>query len=184
MPGGRGTLITSEDIYVRYNPYFRHMPQGLPNRPDLRKDSCYIIYNDDGTVAMGPMGERYCFSEETATFIVAKLSRAKASVKQPPAPNATPGGDIVFPVADGKMSIFRGDIFFFGADGKNHGVILYGATDPDREIVAALRDVVRALHNSGRAATMNGLQLLMIDPMAGTMPRSPVIQPRLLKNRR
>jgi hypothetical protein len=173
---------------VRYNPYYRHMPQGLPHRPDLRKDTCYIIYNDDGTVATGPTGERYCFSEESARAIVAKLERAKksaaATAARTSAAPATPTDDIVFPVADGKISIFRGDIFFFGADGKNHGVILHGATDPDREIVAALRDVVRALHRSGRAAGMTGLQLLMIDPMAGTMPRSPAIQPRLLKNRR
>ena len=175
-------------MHVRFNPYYQYMPKGYAPRPDLRNKACYIIYNDDGSVATGPSGEKYCFDEDKAKIIVAKLDRAKKRAAEGPASGpataADPGGDLVFPCADGRIAIHRGDVFFLGNDGKNHGVILYGATDPDREIVAALRDLLRGLHQRGRAATMTGLQLLTLDPMAGTLPRSPAIAPRLLKNRR
>lgn len=175
-------------MHVRYNPYYVHMPQGYAPRPDLRNKSCYIIYNDDGTVATGPSGEKYCFDEDKAKIIVAKLDRAKKRAAEGPATGPATaqgvGEDIVFPCADGKISIFRGDVFFFGSNGKNHGVILHGSTDPDKEIVAALRRVLRTMHESGRAATMSGVALLSIDPMGGLLPRSPAIMPRLLKNRR
>ena len=172
---------------MRYNPTAKHFPKGYAGRDETRGKSCFIFYNDDGTVARGPGGELFCFNESKVAVIMARLEAAKkAGEKQPAAAPVAQGvgEDIVFPCADGKISIFRGDVFFFGSNGKNHGVILHGSTDPDKEIVAALRRVLRAMHESGRAATMSGVTLLSIDPMGGLLPRSPAIMPRLLKNRR
>lgn len=175
-------------MHVRYNPYYVHMPQGYAPRPDLRNKSCYIIYNDDGTVATGPSGEKYCFDEDKAKIIVAKLDRAKKRAAEGPATGPAtaedPGGDIVFPCADGRIAIHRGDVFFLGDNGKHHGILLHGATDPDRQIVAMLRDVLRGMHKMGIAARKTGLELLSIDPTGGTMPRTAASAPKLLKNRR
>jgi hypothetical protein len=164
---------------VRYNPYYRHLPKGYSGRMETTGKSCFLIYNDDGTIATGPTGERFCFNEAKAQEIVARLNKVKTAT-----PADYTADDISFEVADGKIVIMKGDVYFLGSDGKNHGVILHGASDPDRAYVAALRQAIKSLHAAGRAASMSGLTLLTLDPLGGVQPRGASIQVRTFKNRR
>ena len=180
-----GTLYTNEDSSVRYNPYYnpsyKHVPGGLPHVPASQTASCHLIYNDDGTIATGPTGERFCFSAEKAQMIVDRLGKAKKAVAAADAAEAKAPragkvikdtGHAVLPCKDGRISVSdNGDIMFVAKNGHHHGILLYGVRDPDYLFVKALDGYIRQLHRNGTLRSMVGLQILDLTPPGFIGPR-------------
>lgn len=170
-----------EDWYE--NPYYRPTPGGLPHIPATHSDKCYLIFNDDGTIAKGPTGERFCFSEAKAKEIVEKISKAKKEVaaddaaasKTPRVPKAiSDDKSEVVPCKDGKLSLnANGDIMFVARNGQHHGILLYGRRDPDYDFVRALGLYIRNLHRDGSLRGMNGVTVLGMTPPGFSGPRGP-----------
>ena len=186
MPAERGTLYTNKDSPVRYNPYFnpsfKHVPGGLPHVPASQTSTCHLIYNDDGTIAKGPTGERFCFSAEKAQAIVERLAAAKKAVAASDAAEAKApragkvikdSGHAILPCKDGRISVSdNGDIMFVAKNGQHHGILLYGVRDPDYLFVKALDGYIRQLHRTGTLRSMTGLQILGLTPPGFIGPRS------------
>jgi hypothetical protein len=170
---------------VRYNPYFnpsyKHVPGGLPHVPASQTSSCHLIYNDDGTIATGPTGERFCFSAEKAQMIVDRLGKAKKAVAASDAAEAkaprkikeiNDTGHAVLSCKDGRISVSdNGDIMFVAKNGQHHGILLYGTRDPDYLFVKALDGYIRQLHRNGTLRGMSGLDILQLTPPAFIGPR-------------
>ena len=185
MSAERGTLYTNKDSPVRYNPYFnpsfKHVPGGLPHVPASQTSTCHLIYNDDGTIAKGPTGERFCFSAEKAQAIVDRLAVAKKAVAasvaaEAKAPRAgkviKDSGHAILPCKDGRISVSdNGDIMFVAKNGQHHGILLYGVRDPDYLFVKALDGYIRQLHRNGTLRGMTGLEILQLTPPAFIGPR-------------
>jgi hypothetical protein len=185
MSAERGTLYTNKDSPVRYNPYFnpsfKHVPGGLPHVPASQTSTCHLIYNDDGTIAKGPTGERFCFSAEKAQAIVDRLAVAKKAVAasvaaEAKAPRAgkviKDSGNVVLPCKDGRLSLSEhGDIMFVARNGNHHGILLYGVRDPDYLFVKALDSYIRQLHRTGTLRGMKGVDVLQLTPPAFIGPR-------------
>ena len=185
MPDERGTLYTNEDSPVRYNPYFnpsfKHVPGGLPHVPASQTSTCHLIYNDDGSIAKGPTGERFCFSAEKAQMIVDRLEKAKQAVAASDAAEAKAprkvkeikdSGNAILPCKDGRLSLSaHGDIMFDARNGNHHGILLYGVRDPDYLFVKALDSYIRQLHRNGTLRGMQGIDVLQLTPPAFIGPR-------------
>lgn len=174
---------------MRYNPYYRHTPGGLSHIPASQNAQCYLIFNDDGTVATGPSGERFCFSEAKAKLIVEKISKAKKDVATAEAADAKRPARgpkaiddtkaVVVSCKDGKLSLnTNGDIMFIARDGKHHGILLYGRRDPDYAFVMALGQHIRDLHRSAELRRMTGIQVLGLTPPGFSGPRGPYAAPK------
>jgi len=174
---------------VRYNPFYRHTPGGLPHVPASQSSRCFLIFNDDGTVATGPAGERFCFSEEKAKLIVEKISKAKkdvaaAEASETKAPSRSPKEiddkkAAIVSCRDGRLTLsLNGDIMFVARDGKHHGILLYGRKDPDYDFVMALGQHIRSLHRSGALRGMQGNAVLGLTPPGFGGPRGPYAAPK------
>ena len=164
-----------------YNPYYKPVPGGLSHIPASQHKSCFVIYNDDHTIATGPTGERFCFSEEKAKLITAKVARAKQDVAAADAAEAKAPrkikeikdeGPAVVSCKDGRITLStHGDIMFVARDGKHHGILLYGVRDPDYLFVKALDAFIRHLHRTGALRGMKGVEILQMVPPAFIGPR-------------
>lgn len=173
---------------MRYNPYYRHTPGGLPHIPASQTDRCYLIYNDDGTLARGTSGERFCFSEAKAKEIVERIAKAKKVVaaddakdtKTPRAPKViSDSGNVVVSCKDGKFTLGEnGDIMFIARNGHHHGILLYGRRDPDYTFVMALGQYIRELHRSGSLRGMMGVDVLRMTPPGFSGPRGEGAAPK------
>jgi hypothetical protein len=82
---------------MRYNPNDNpYVKQGK----DPHGKTCFYIYNDDGSQAVGPSGPRFCYSSDKAQEIIKKVEAAglrasPSSVSPGPRPQASgaaPGG--------------------------------------------------------------------------------------------
>lgn len=167
--------------------------QGIEGRVP-KGQSCTVFNWEDGTPVLSPTtGQRhYCFNDTKAAEIMFKLTQAEQAAKEAGIhPSATrpvrasseqstsrratgaqasagaAGDDVVFDCADGRLSLFRGDIYFFPKNGgAPHGIVLEGPKDADRAYVHALREVIRALGHQGQLAGMTGKEILQLNPTA------------------
>lgn len=184
----------------------RDWTQGVPGESGVAVGKKCTVFNwDDGTPVISPTtGQRhFCFTDASEASILKKLAAAEAAAKtlgvdpnayrkgrvdsratatqQQAAASKSFGENAAFDCADGRISLFEGDIFFFPKKGGNpHGIVLQGTNDPDKAFVARLRSTIRQWARHGQLATMTGKTILTTS-FGENIPSG--VQVRVMKNR-